>query len=163
MIRQHISGVARGVRNKRALGVDGITVRQLPDILKARWPEIKHQLLQGCYRPQPVRRVQIPKPALLGQNSIVEPPAVAHPNSGRPPDASCFAGPLSAVPLHGFNANPHVVGYGSPHWCRRCWWCGRSRCKRTAPDHDGFADRPTTRGAGLAGMVRSRFSHEPPS
>ena len=51
------------VRNKGAPGVDGITVRQLPDILKARWPEIEHQLLQGCYRPQPVRRVQIPKPA----------------------------------------------------------------------------------------------------
>src|SRR5512141_2318682 len=33
------------VRNKGAPGVDGITVRQLPDILKARWLEIKHQLL----------------------------------------------------------------------------------------------------------------------
>jgi RNA-directed DNA polymerase len=51
------------VRNKGAPGVDGITVRQLPDILKARWPEIKRQLLQGCYQPQSVRRVQIPKPA----------------------------------------------------------------------------------------------------
>jgi RNA-directed DNA polymerase len=51
------------VRNKGAPGVDGITVRQLPDILKARWPEIEHQLLQGRYQPQPVRRVQIPKPA----------------------------------------------------------------------------------------------------
>ena len=51
------------VRNKGAPGVDGMTVRQLPDILKARWPEIEHQLLQGRYQPQPVRRVQIPKPA----------------------------------------------------------------------------------------------------
>ena len=51
------------VRNKGAPGVDGMTVRQLPGILKARWPEIEHQLLQGCYQPQPVRRVQIPKPA----------------------------------------------------------------------------------------------------
>ena len=51
------------VRNKGAPGVDGMTVRQLPSILKARWPEIEHQLLQGCYQPQPVRRVQIPKPA----------------------------------------------------------------------------------------------------
>ena len=40
-----------------------MTVRQLPGILKARWPEIEHQLLQGRYQPQPVRRVQIPKPA----------------------------------------------------------------------------------------------------
>ena len=51
------------VRNKGAPGVDGITVRQLPGILKARWPEIEDQLLQGRYQPQPVRRVQIPKPA----------------------------------------------------------------------------------------------------
>src|ERR1700674_166692 len=51
------------VRNKGAPGVDGITVRQLPGILKARWPEIEEQLLQGRYQPQPVRRVQIPKPA----------------------------------------------------------------------------------------------------
>src|SRR6478609_7993537 len=40
-----------------------MTVRQLPGILKVRWPEIEHQLLQGRYQPQPVRRVQIPKPA----------------------------------------------------------------------------------------------------
>jgi RNA-directed DNA polymerase len=51
------------VRNKGAPGVDGITVRQLPGLLKARWPEIEDQLLQGRYQPQPVRRVQIPKPA----------------------------------------------------------------------------------------------------
>src|ERR1700735_1917348 len=51
------------VRNKGAPGVDGITVRQLPGLLKARWPEIEDQLLQGRCQPQPVRRVQIPKPA----------------------------------------------------------------------------------------------------
>src|SRR5437763_2909115 len=51
------------VRNKGAPGIDGITVRRLPGILKARWPEIEEQLLQGRYQPQPVRRVRIPKPA----------------------------------------------------------------------------------------------------
>ena len=50
------------VRNKGAPGIDGITVKQLPAILKARWPEIEDQLLQGRYQPQPVRRVRIPKP-----------------------------------------------------------------------------------------------------
>ena len=51
------------VRNKGAPGVDGITVRELPGLLKARWREIENQLLQGRYQPQPVRRVKIPKPA----------------------------------------------------------------------------------------------------
>ena len=51
------------VRNKGAPGIDGITVRQLPGVLKAHWPDIENQLLQGRYRPQPVLRVQIPKPA----------------------------------------------------------------------------------------------------
>src|SRR6201981_3221603 len=50
------------VRNKGAPGVDGITVRQVPGILKARWPEIEDQLLQGRYQPEPGRRVKIPKP-----------------------------------------------------------------------------------------------------
>lgn len=50
------------VRNKGAPGIDGITVKQLPAILKVRWPEIEDQLLQGRYQPQPVRRVRIPKP-----------------------------------------------------------------------------------------------------
>jgi RNA-directed DNA polymerase len=57
------SAVRAVVRNKGAPGVDGITVRQLPGVLQARWPEIESQLLQGRYQPQPVRRVQIPKPA----------------------------------------------------------------------------------------------------
>src|SRR5712671_6069653 len=51
------------VRNKGAPGIDGITVKQLPGILKARWSEIENQLLQGRYQPQPVRRVKIPKQA----------------------------------------------------------------------------------------------------
>jgi RNA-directed DNA polymerase len=57
------SAVRAVVRNKGAPGVDGITVRHLPGVLEARWPEIENQLLQGRYQPQPVRRVQIPKPA----------------------------------------------------------------------------------------------------
>src|ERR1700746_2116660 len=50
------------VRNKGAPGVDGITVKQLPGMLKARWSEIEDQLLQGRCQPQPVLRVKIPKP-----------------------------------------------------------------------------------------------------
>jgi retron-type reverse transcriptase len=49
-------------RNKGAAGVDGMTVEDLPDHLTHHWPEIKSQLLSGHYRPQAVKRVEIPKP-----------------------------------------------------------------------------------------------------
>lgn len=49
-------------RNKGAPGVDGMTVDDLAAYLKDHWPTIRNQLLQGSYKPQPVRRVEIPKP-----------------------------------------------------------------------------------------------------
>jgi len=48
--------------NKGSAGVDGMTVQQLPDHLKQHWPVIREQLLSGTYKPQPVQRVEIPKP-----------------------------------------------------------------------------------------------------
>jgi RNA-directed DNA polymerase len=48
--------------NKGAPGVDGMTVHKLPQHLKRHWPKIREQLLAGTYRPQPVKRVEIPKP-----------------------------------------------------------------------------------------------------
>jgi len=48
--------------NRGSAGVDGMTVSQLPDYLKKDWPVIRDQLLSGTYKPQPVRRVEIPKP-----------------------------------------------------------------------------------------------------
>ena len=48
--------------NKGKPGVDGMTVHQLPDYLKEHWPALREQLLQGTYEPQPVKRVEIPKP-----------------------------------------------------------------------------------------------------
>lgn len=48
--------------NKGSAGVDGMTVQQLPEYLKQHWPAIREQLLSGTYKPQPVRRVEIPKP-----------------------------------------------------------------------------------------------------
>src|SRR5438876_604675 len=48
--------------NKGSPGVDGMTVEQLPEYLKQHGPEIGEQLRNGSYQPQPVRRVEIPKP-----------------------------------------------------------------------------------------------------
>ena len=48
--------------NKGSPGVEGMTVQQLPEYLKQYWPAIREQLLSGTYTPQPVKRVEIPKP-----------------------------------------------------------------------------------------------------
>jgi RNA-directed DNA polymerase len=53
--------LAQVTRNKGAAGVDGMTVADLPAHLKEHWPTIRAQLLDGTYKPQPVRRVEIPK------------------------------------------------------------------------------------------------------
>ena len=49
-------------QNKGSAGIDKMTVDELPDYLKRNWEEIKTQLLQGKYKPNPVKRVDIPKP-----------------------------------------------------------------------------------------------------
>jgi RNA-directed DNA polymerase len=54
--------LARVKRNKGSAGVDGMTVEQLPAYLKQHWPAIREQLRRGTYKPQPVKRVEIPKP-----------------------------------------------------------------------------------------------------
>ncbi len=48
--------------NKGSAGVDGLDIAQTAAYLKITWPVIRDQLLQGTYRPRPVRRVAIPKP-----------------------------------------------------------------------------------------------------
>ena len=48
-------------RNKGAPGIDGMTVEALAAHLKDHWPAIRAQLLEGSYRPLPVKRVEIPK------------------------------------------------------------------------------------------------------
>ena len=48
--------------NAGSAGSDGLSVRQTADHLAVHWPEVREQLLNGSYRPRPVRRAQIPKP-----------------------------------------------------------------------------------------------------
>ena len=54
--------LARVKANKGSPGVDGMSVHELPGYLKQYWPVIRNQLQCGTYVPQPVKRVEIPKP-----------------------------------------------------------------------------------------------------
>jgi len=60
--RENLCRALKRVRsNKGGPGIDGMSVDALADHLKANWPSIRTQLLQGCYEPQPVKQVLIPK------------------------------------------------------------------------------------------------------
>jgi retron-type reverse transcriptase len=48
-------------RNKGAEGVDGMKVSELSEYLKANGNEVREQIRNRKYKPQPVRRVEIPK------------------------------------------------------------------------------------------------------
>jgi RNA-directed DNA polymerase len=61
--RGNMRAALRQVRaNQGSPGSDAMRVDELPDFLKAHWPAIKAQLLQGTYQPQVIKRVAIPKP-----------------------------------------------------------------------------------------------------
>jgi len=60
----------RVIANKGAPGVDGMTVESLTPCLKESWPRIREELSSGRYVPQPVRRVEIPKPDGKGTRTL---------------------------------------------------------------------------------------------
>jgi RNA-directed DNA polymerase len=62
--------------NKGSPGMDGMTTQELSAYLREEWPRLKAELLGGTYRPQPVKRVEIPKPGggvrALGIPTVVD-------------------------------------------------------------------------------------------
>ena len=61
--RENMQRAWQRVRSNRgAAGVDGLTIDQSAERLRDEWPRIREELLAGSYTPQPVRRVDIPKP-----------------------------------------------------------------------------------------------------
>jgi RNA-directed DNA polymerase len=63
LTRQNLQAAWKRVKaNKGAAGVDGLDIEQTARMLQTGWPQIRHDLLAGSYRPQPVRKVMIPKP-----------------------------------------------------------------------------------------------------
>jgi RNA-directed DNA polymerase len=63
-------------RNAGAPGADGLPVAELRNWLRRHWQEVKERLLAGTYRPQPVRRMDIPKPGggtrMLGIPTVLD-------------------------------------------------------------------------------------------
>jgi RNA-directed DNA polymerase len=57
-----LQALKRVKANKGKPGIDGMSVEELPEYLKEHWLIIREQLLEGNYKPQPVKRVEIPKP-----------------------------------------------------------------------------------------------------
>ena len=64
------SALKRVERNSGAAGVDNMTVGQLRAYLREHWLRIKEELLAGKYQPQPVRKVEIPKPGGQGMRML---------------------------------------------------------------------------------------------
>lgn len=48
--------------NKGASGIDGVTIDEIDEYLKVNWVDIREKIRKRKYQPQPVRRVEIPKP-----------------------------------------------------------------------------------------------------
>ncbi|MGA2302388.1 MAG: group II intron reverse transcriptase/maturase [Candidatus Acidiferrum sp.] len=69
--RENLLEALRRVKaNKGSAGIDGMTVGQLSGYLEEHWLTIREQLLNGTYKPQPVRRVEIEKPDGGGRRKL---------------------------------------------------------------------------------------------
>lgn len=71
-----MAAYSRVKRNKGAPGVDGMPVTALKGYLQEEWLRIREELLAGKYCPQPVRKVEIPKPGggtrMLGIPTVLD-------------------------------------------------------------------------------------------
>lgn len=60
---QNMNEAYKKVRaNKGASGVDGITIEELDNYIRKNWKTIQEKIRKRKYKPQPVTRVEIPKP-----------------------------------------------------------------------------------------------------
>ncbi len=71
-----LAALKRVEANKGAPGVDGVGTEELRAWLRDHWAEVRESLDAGRYRPQPVRRVTIPKPGggerMLGVPTVLD-------------------------------------------------------------------------------------------
>ena len=60
-VKNLTSAMKRVISNKGSHGGDGMTVYESEQFLNMNWSNIKEEILNGEYKPIPVRRVEIPK------------------------------------------------------------------------------------------------------
>ena len=77
LARENLAEALRRVeQNAGAAGIDGMSTKELRAWLHDHWPQVRSMLDAGTYRPQPVRRVAIPKPSggvrFLGVPTVVD-------------------------------------------------------------------------------------------
>ena len=61
--RENLEAAVKAVkRNKGAAGIDGMTVFEIEEHIQDFYIPLRNKLLDGSYKPQPVKRVEIPKP-----------------------------------------------------------------------------------------------------
>jgi hypothetical protein len=112
-----------------APGIDDMSVEDLALHLKDHWLEIKAQLLAGTYRPQPVRRVEIPKPAEGRSRPRYPKPAPAKAGGARSPHPA--GGAAGAAGRTGTRRSPRRASACVPVAARIRRWRGhRSASQR---------------------------------
>jgi RNA-directed DNA polymerase len=65
-----LAAYRRVVQNGGAPGVDGMSVEGLKPYCLKHWSRIREELLEGSHQPQPVRKVEIPKPGGKGVRTL---------------------------------------------------------------------------------------------
>jgi len=103
LARENLAEALRRVeQNAGAPGIDGMSTEELRPWLKDHWPEVRSQLEAGTYRPQPVRRVMIPKPS-GGERKLGVPAAVDR--------LICQAVAQVLMPVFDPHFHPHSFGF----------------------------------------------------
>jgi len=62
--------------NKGAPGIDTMSIADFPAFARERWPRIRETLLDGSYRPSPLRQRMIPKPGGRGERQLQIPTVI---------------------------------------------------------------------------------------
>jgi len=75
-IRNVTKALKQVTANKGAGGIDGMQTDELRDYLNVNWQTLRKSILEGSYKPQPVRKVEIPKPQggtrMLGIPTVID-------------------------------------------------------------------------------------------